>query len=127
MAGYVRKSYSKMPKENRQFLADTKRVTSQRTVRMAKSRKIEPLTPIKEIRSMANKSSRKNNISIKLGEMPTGSKYADAVHVYDKSTKKQDIILHPVLQYYDKRYVKDVIHHELDHAKVRDTIISHHG
>lgn len=125
MAGYVRKAFSKMPEENRRFLTDTKKTTSQRTLWMGKKRNIKPLTSMPDIRTLAKREGKKKNIIIKIGQMPSGSKYADAVHVYDKETKKQNIILHPVLQYYDKRYVRDVIHHELDHASVRNRIISH--
>ena len=95
-------------------------MTTTKRLNRIKKKKVKPTMSITELRSMAQKASKRHDVPIKVTKyMGRGHRYADGVATR-KIGDKTRIKLHPILQYRDKRYVRDVIGHEIDHANVFD-------
>jgi len=119
MARRVRTSFKKLHQKRPrlyQALSDTKGMTSSGAYRRLTRKRIKPLTPLVKIRKMAKLASKRAGVPIVITQDMHGCKHADGVAVKEKG--KVSARLHPVLKYQDKRYIEDVIGHELDHAKV---------
>ena len=91
-------------------------LTSSVTYRRMKKKRIRPVTKLATIREMARRASTRSGVPIKISKDMKRHKRADGVTIRDG--RNVEVHLHPVLKYYDKRYIRDVIGHELDHAKV---------
>jgi len=102
--------HKELSKSGRQHL------TSSVTYHRMKKKRISPVTKLATIRSMARRASKRSGIPIRISKDMKGHRHADGVAI--KERRNIEVRLHPVLKYYDKRYIKDVIGHELDHAKV---------
>ncbi len=138
MARRVRTSYRKMrlkDPETYYALANTRGMTSTRAYNSIKKKRVKPLTSLRKLRSMARKASNRSGVPIKITKnMTEGHRLADGIAIRDEKGISR-VRLHPVLQYHDKRYVKDVIGHELDHAKcynksfeaLRQRLLKKHG
>ncbi len=126
MARRVRTSWRKMKKRHPRVyatLAESKGMTSNRMLNRFKKRKIKPIITLKKLRHMASIVSKRHGVPIKVTkDMTEGHRYADGVSIRDKSGDIH-IRVHPVLKYYDKRYAKDVIEHESDHARVDKRVV----
>lgn len=117
MARRVRHAYRKMPKDVRDTLAETKGMTSTRSLNKLKRSGVKPIVSLKELRGMARRASFRSGTPIKVTrDMAEGHRFADGI--VERKEDTAEVRLHPVLQYYDRRYVADVIGHELDHARV---------
>lgn len=93
--------------------------TSSKTLSELRKSGVGKLTPLTHIRSIAKGYSRKYKIPITVSEEAfKDNPWADGLHRYTKGKSK--IYLHPILQYYPEKYVRGVIEHELDHAKVEE-------
>jgi hypothetical protein len=123
MARIVRTEYRKMPSELHDALKNTKNMSSNRALDYLEKRKIKPLVSRGSLNKIISSSRSKNGIPIKISkDMTKGYRYADGVTI--TKGNKVNIRIHPMVQYQGKRYVKDIIGHELDHAKVEKKIIS---
>ena len=82
-----------------------------------KAAELKVVTPIGEIRRIANRYSRRYRVPIRISEgMFRDHPGADALHVYARG--KSVIYLHPILKYYGPTYIEGVIEHEIDHMMV---------
>ena len=113
MARNVRSAFRKIPKETSEALRKTKRFTS--TVALKKIEEMEaPIaTPLRDIKEMAKREAAKHNVKITISKDMAYNPNADGVCIQAENT----IRLHPILKYYDKTYVDDVIKHEIDHIQ----------
>lgn len=120
MARRVRTAFRKLRKRRpdlHAFLKETRGMTSTRALNRLRRKRVKPIISSSKLRSMAQKASKRSGVPIKISkDMTEGSRYADGVAIQRDSDVR--VRLHPVLKYYDKRHISDVIGHELDHAKV---------
>ncbi len=87
------------------------------SLRVLREADVEVVTPIGEIRRIANRYSRRYKVPIRISEeIFKDHPDADALHVYARG--KSVIYLHPILKYYGPTYIEGVIEHEIDHMKV---------
>lgn len=120
MARGVRKNWKSVPEETQDALREAKDMTTTGAYNRLKRRKVKPTTDLKTIRQMAKQAEKRSKIPIRittrLGKRNTK---ADGTCVTDvtKNKLRTQVRLHPYLQYYNKRYIRDVIGHELDHAE----------
>lgn len=126
MARRVRTSWRKM-KKTRPWLyhikAESRGMTATRTLNRLKKKKVKPMLSLGQLRLMASRASKRSNVPVKVTrDMTEGHRLADGIAIMDSSGKIH-VRIHPVLQYNDKRYARDVIEHELDHAKVDKRIV----
>ena len=129
MARRVRTSWRKLKKTNPRLynaLVETKGMTTTRTLNSLKKRKVKPVLSLGKLRLMASRARKKSGVLVKVTkDMTEGHRYADGVSIRDSSGDVH-VRLHPLLQYKDKRYVNDVIGHELDHARVDKRVVSNY-
>lgn len=120
MARRVRDEFSKMPRDVHDALVGTKGLTSTQTLRKLQRKHLKPITPLSEIRQMARGASKKSKVPVKITTKLRGHPHADGVCVVEghgRTIEKVEARIHPVLQYSTRNHVKDVINHELDHAR----------
>ena len=126
MARRVRTSWKKLKKTRPRLynaLAESKGMTATRTLNRLKKRKVKPILTLGKLRLMASRASKRRGVPIKVTrDMTEGHRYADGISIRDSSGDVR-VRIHPVVQYYDKRYVGDVIGHELDHARVDKRVV----
>ncbi len=126
MARRVRTSWKKLRETRPRLyntLAESKGMTATRMLNRLKKRKVKPILTLGKLRLMASRASKRHGTLIKVTrDMTEGHRLADGVAIMDSSGDIH-VRLHPVLQYKDKRYVGDVIGHELDHARVDKRIV----
>ncbi len=120
MARRVRTAFRKLKKRRPDVyvaVQGTGHLTSTQVLNKLKKGRIKPIIPQSELHGMARRASFRSGTPIKITkDMGEGHRFASGL-----ATRKDDKVsvkLHPVLQYNDRRYVADVIGHELDHAKV---------
>jgi len=107
-------------------LAESKGLTATRTLNRLKKRKIKPILSLARLRRMASKASKRHNVPIKVTrDMTEGHRYADGVAIRDRSGDVH-VRIHPVTQFYDRQYARDVIGHELDHARVDKRVVKNY-
>lgn len=114
MARRVRNSFRQLPTDVHDALAKTKKNKSTTAYRRLKKMQLSKVTSLSSIRSIANKVSKKDKVKIVISQNMYGKDYADGCY----NPKDKTIRIHPILSYYPKTYVKDVIDHEVDHAYV---------
>jgi hypothetical protein len=88
------------------------------TYNRIKKKKIKPVTSLSYVREVANRASKKSKIPIHITTNLAGTKHSDAICITDSHKKSihQEVRIHPIVQYYKKRHIKDIIGHELDHV-----------
>ena len=121
MARKVRNAWSKLPRDVHDVLAETKRhKTTTGAYNYLVKKKVKPVTSLKTVRAMVKRKSTKG-IPIRISKNLLGSREAEGVagQWIDKTGKRGvEVRIHPIVKYYHKDHIKDVIDHELDHAKV---------
>ncbi|KKM50615.1 hypothetical protein LCGC14_1556020 [marine sediment metagenome] len=126
MARRVRTKWRWLKKNHPQVYADlvaSRRMTSSQTLNRLKKHKIKPVITLNKLRKMAHRKEKASGIPIKVTkDMTTGHRYADGLTIRE-STGNVQIRLHPVLRFHDRRYIKDVMGHEVDHAKVDKRVV----
>ena len=117
MARRVRHAFREMPKDVRDALAETQGMTSTRSLNKLRKSGVKPIVSLKKLRGMARRASFLSGTPVKVTkDMTGGHRYADGIAI--RRNDKVEVRVHPVLKYYDRRYVADLIGHELDHARV---------
>lgn len=114
--GYFRK----LPKDVHDVLAEAgeRKLSTTATYKYLKKKKVKVVTPISEIRKLAKKASKKDcPVVINNKQIDRYYPKADGL-AREFYNNKYKVELHPILKYNPKSYIKDVIHHELDHVKV---------
>ena len=128
MARRVKESWRKLKNKRPDLLeslTNTSNITSNRLYNRFKKKGIKPNINRKELQRLINKASNKNKIPIKVSRDMAGRPFSDGVSInYKKGAK---VRIHPIAQYYDKGYVKDLIGHEVDHAKIYNRSIKNKG
>ena len=120
MARRVREAWRKLPRDVYNALADADAKTTTGVYNQLVRKKIKPVTPLKTVRAMAKRKSTKE-VPVKINKNLLGKRNAAGVAgqwIDKKGNRGVEIRIHPIVKYYHKDYVKDVIDHELDHAKV---------
>lgn len=114
----MRKEWEKdLPLGVADALSESKDKDTSEALKFLKREKVDVVTPITDIRSIAKGYSKRSKIPVRVSEKAfEGLPFADAFHKYRKG--KSTIYLHPILQYYPEKYVRGTIEHELDHAGV---------
>jgi len=119
MAKRVRTTWRKIKETKPKLyvaLVESGGMTASQALRHLRRKGIKPILTTNELRRMATSASRRSNFPIRVTkDMTTGHRYADGV-TFQRGTQVR-IRIHPILKYKGKRYAKDVIEHEVDHAK----------
>lgn len=98
-------------------LNENKESTTSECLRFLKREEIDVVTPLTDIRDIAKRFSKRYKIPVRVSEDAFKDyPHADAMHRYRRG--KSVIYLHPILKYYPEKYIKGVVEHEIDHAKV---------
>jgi len=120
VAKRVRTFFGELPEETRLALRESGRRhwTSSTTVRKLKEEGKLVVTPIKKIREIIKDYEGDVRIRIVLSKKPFSGKYRHDDGLSIMENGECIVYLHPVLQYYDDGYIRDVIEHEIDHCKV---------
>lgn len=125
MARRVRPAFLQLKKRRPDVYAATVgagHLTSTQELNMLQKRGIKPVISQKELRGMARRASFRSGTPIRITkDMGKGHRLTDGLAT--RENYKVSVKLHPILQYRDRRYVADVIGHELDHAKVDKRVI----
>ena len=120
MARKVRNAWRKLPRDVYNALADCNAKTTTGVYNHLNKTGVKPVTPLKTVRAMVKRRSTKE-VPIKVSKNLFGRRDAEGVagQWIDKTGKRGvDIRIHPIVKYYHRDHIKDVIDHELDHAKV---------
>jgi hypothetical protein len=113
-----RKLKSKYP-ATYEGLADTEGMPINKAYDKLKEDGIPKITNKKVLKQIADKFGDKHNVDVKITDDMAGLKDADAVATRDIIMEvNNEIRLHPILQYREEEYIRDVLEHELDHVKV---------
>jgi hypothetical protein len=109
-----------MPPELKRLLSNRKDLTSNCIVNKLNKGHIKPITPLNELRKIAKRNSKRHGVLMTVSRDMLERRYnkADGITGLRVRDKKVVIHLHPILKYYPKSYTKNVIEHELDHAKI---------
>lgn len=116
MARNVSHNWGTIPRE---VYAEFSRSRSTNTTyNRIKKKKIKPVTSLSYVREVTKKASKKSKVPIRITTNLAGTRNSDAVCITDshKRSIHQEIRVHPIVQYYKKRHIKDIIGHELDHV-----------
>lgn len=117
MARIVKADNYRMPKKSRKLLSDTKGMSNRKSLNYLAKNKAPKLTTLKDIGAIAYplvKKYKPYGLKITKSSSMEGHNKADAIFINNKGA---EIVIHPVLQYYPKSYVKQTILHEVDHLK----------
>lgn len=100
--------------------SNAKYKTSSAKLRFLKRNKIKPITALSEVKNIANSMERKLapiHVSTKQFDEIKGYGDADGLAI-EYGNGKCEVVIHPIVQYTPKKFIKDVIMHEYDHVKV---------
>jgi len=115
MARYVKVAFTKLPKETTAALRKTSHFTSTVAYNKLNKDRVPIVTPLKSIRKLAKSKGKQNRVSIVVSKDMKMHKKADGVCLLRGQGK---VNIHPITKYYDKRYINDLMEHEVDHIKV---------
>jgi hypothetical protein len=123
MARNVRTFFRELPRDTHDALAEAGRRNWKSTTswRKLKGEDVTVVTPIATIRRIARGYTKWTGIPIVVSARPfKDADYAhcDGLAMPVSQNGRCIVYLHPVLQYYDIGYVKDLIGHEMDHCQV---------
>ena len=116
MARRIIKDRRGLPKEIRDLVRRTNKMSVLAEFKYLKKRGIKPVTPLGVIRKMA-----KANSNVRTKITVTEKKYIGAGRgeaEFDPNTGKTAIRLHPALQFTTRKHIQSLIDHEKDHVKV---------
>lgn len=120
-----------IPDDVKSALQKVRRLTHTGKYHAMREQGIKPITPISEIREIARRKKKKiSNVPITISDKIRDKRIEAATQRYKnpKTGKAQvRIWLHPILSYTRKKYVENVIDHEIDHAKVQKRIAQNYN
>jgi len=126
MARIVKAKNFKFPKKSFELVSNTEHMTCKQSLNYLKKNKAPVLTTWKDIGKMAYpivKKYSKYGMKVSKQDVIAGHPKADAVYLRHRVKTPQgikssaEIIVHPTLRYYPKKYVKQVLLHETDHLE----------
>lgn len=125
MTRRVSTDWREIPKDVKDIWAKTGRLGSTARLSVLKRNRATVVTPLSDVRKIANTYAKRNKVKVIIsknkniwGRRPAiGSKksimHSDACAIpYDR------VYLHPIIQYSSKKYIRNVLDHEMDHVKV---------
>jgi hypothetical protein len=118
MARKVGKYFRDMSSETKEALLKTNKMTTNVAYNRLKKKRIKPIMSVTELRRLAKGYGKKYKEDIIVSNDMMGRKYASGTCGVREDNKKVIIHLHPILKYYPEKHIKNVILHEIDHAKV---------
>lgn len=125
MARRVSTDWRKIPEDVKVIWGKTQHLGSTTRLKVLKQNKATIVTPLKDIRQIANAYAKRNKVKITIstnknifGKRPGVAAKHGLMHSDAASVPYNRIYLHPILQYSSKGYIRNMLDHEIDHVIV---------